>query len=210
MIHLSIIPDGNRRFAEEKNQPIFWGHLMGIVKIHEFINWIVENDEIEMVSVYALSSENLKRDEGEKEKLWDFYRDEFIKLKTDPKIVNNKIRIRIVGDESLWREDVKKAAHELMEATSKFSNKTFNILLVYSAEDEMKKAFGPDSGDLMVKRSVDLLIRTGGEKRMSGMLPLQSSYAEIYFSDTFFPAFTKEEFQKILKWFSKRDRRFGR
>ena len=212
MIHIALIPDGNRRFAEKAGKLKFWGHAMGIAKMHEFIDWVLENDEIDMVSTYALSHENLSRPEEEKEKLWDYYKEEFFRLKTDQRIINNKVRIRVVGDSSLWREDVRKAAEELMEATSGFSNKTFNILLVYSGRGEIEEAMkkGGLSENLMVPRSVDLIIRTGGEKRLSGMLPLQSAYAEIYFSDSFFPAFTREEFESIIKWFSERKRKFGR
>jgi undecaprenyl diphosphate synthase len=223
-IHLAIIPDGNRRWAKKKKKPVWYGHIAGAKKMEEFLDWCLEHPEIKMVSIYALSTENLNRSEKELQKLWDIYKKEFKKLLKSKKVKNNEIRINIVGDVDVWRRDVKKLARTLMRVTENYTRYILNILLAYGSHFEIfnavKKVIGKGirstpllrqsfSRFLMVNRPVDLVIRTGGQYRLSNFLLFQAAYAEIYFSKTLWPDFSREEFEKILRWFKKQKRKFG-
>ncbi len=223
-IHLAIIPDGNRRWAKKHKKPVWYGHFKGAKKMEEFLDWCLEHPEIKMVSIYALSTENLKRDKKELKKLWDIYKKEFNKLLNSKKVKNNEIRVNIVGDMNAWRNDVRKLALTLMKVTENYTRYILNILLAYGSHFEIlnaiKKIVGRSikhnpllkesfSKFLMVNRPVDLIIRTGGQYRLSNFLLFQAAYAEIYFSDTLWPDFSKKEFEKILRWFQKQKRKFG-
>jgi len=224
-IHIAIIPDGNRRYARSMSKPVWWGHVKGAQKLKEVANWCLDEPDVGMVSVYALSTENLNRKKEELDKLWSIYNREFNSLVGDSNIKKQGLSIRIVGDSSMWRKDVRAAAKDLMNATKDYTRGVLNILLAYGSQFEIinsarklvKKGIStvPPVEDsfrkfLMVSEPVDLIIRTGGEHRLSNFLLYQSAYAEIYFSDALWPAFSKKEFKKILTWYRNRERRIGR
>ncbi|MEM5804865.1 MAG: polyprenyl diphosphate synthase [Candidatus Aenigmatarchaeota archaeon] len=224
-LHIAIIPDGNRRYARRHGMPVWWGHMKGAQKLKEVSGWCLKEPDVGMVSVYALSTENLKRSKEELDKLWEIYNKEFTKLVDDENIRKQGLRIRIVGNSGMWRKDVKQAAKDLMSATRTYSRGVLNILLAYGSQFEIVnsavklaakglKTVPPVEESfkkfLMVNQPVDLIIRTGGEHRLSNFLLYQSAYAEIYFSDTLWPDFSKKEFRKILDWYRNRERRIGR
>lgn len=224
-IHIALVPDGNRRWAKKKRKPSWYGHKAGARKMEAFLDWILDHPEIKMVSIYALSTENLNRSQNELKYLWNIYNKEFEKLLTSERVRKNQIRIRIVGDTNSWRSDVKKMARKVMKETENYTKTILNILVGYGSQFEIINAikkiakFGvrsiPPLRDsfinyLMVNRPVDLVIRTGGYHRLSNFLLYQTAYSEIYFSPTLWPDFSKREFKKIIRWFWKQKRKFGK
>lgn len=224
-LHIAVVPDGNRRFAVKHRKPEWYGHTVGAKKIEDFLKWCEKYKNIKTVSIYALSTENLNRDKVELNKLWSIYKREFQKILKSKEIKENGIRVNIAGDSDVWRKDVKQVAKEVMSATKHYTRGVLNILVAYGSQFEIlnsvkkiikkgiksiplaEKVF---TKFLIIKEPVDLLIRTGGQHRLSNFLLYQSAYSEIYFSQTLWPEFTKKEFDKIMKWFLKRERKYGR
>lgn len=178
-----------------------------------------------MISVYALSTENLGRSRDELKNLWKVYRENLKNVLRSEEIRKNQIQVRVLGNHNLWRSDVKKAAKEVMINTKNYTKSVLNILLAYGGQSEIvgsmntliKKGIRriPIARDafnkfLLVKKPVDLVIRTGGYHRLSNFLLFQSAYAEIYFSDTLWPDFSKKEFDKIMKWYFTQKKKFGK
>ena len=224
-IHLAVVPDGNRRWSRKSGKPEWYGHFRGAKKMEELLDWVLEHPEIKMVSIYGLSTENLKRSEKELSKLWSIYKREFKKLINSKKIKENGVRVNVIGEESLWRTDVKHVAKSLMKTTENYTKSVINILIAYGAQSEILssikrivktgvKAIPPIRDTfikyLMINKPVDIIIRTGGQRRLSNFLLYQAAYSEIYFSDTLWPDFSRKEFEKILKWFWNQERKFGR
>lgn len=224
-MHIAIIPDGNRRWAQAQKEPAWWGHMAGARKMEEFAEWCSKRPEIKTVSVYALSTENLNRSPQELDHLWGIYQKEFKAMMRNSRMKKNGgLRINVIGNDALWRGDVRQAARDVMRATRQYTGGVLNILLAYGSQFEimrgMKKLVGkgiktvPFAEDtfnklLMVTQPVDLVIRTGGQSRLSNFLLYQAAYAELYFTDTLWPDFSKKEFEKILKWYKVQQRKFG-
>jgi len=224
-IHVALIPDGNRRWARKRNKPEWYGHLAGARKMRQFMDWVLEHPEIKMVSIYGLSTENLQRNEKELKRLWSIYKREIKKLRNSKKIKENSVRINIIGEEAFWTPSFRHAAKSVMKTTENYTKNVLNVLIAYGSQSEILTSIKkvakagvraiPPLKDalinyLMVNRPADLIIRTGGQKRLSNFLLYQAAYAEIYFSDTLWPDFSKKDFEKILKWFWEQERKFGR
>lgn len=217
-IHLGIIPDGNRRFAKTSGKSPWEGHLLGAKKTREFLDWCSEYPEIERVSIYALSTENLKRSKEELDQLWKIFTEEMRKISSDPVIKERGIQIRIFGDKDLWRPDLREAAKEAIKSTKQYSKHILNIMLAYGSKLELNNAVKKVVGKpietidnfLMVKEPLDLVIRTGGQHRLSNFMLYQASYAELYFTDTLWPDFKKKEFDSIIKWYREQEKKFGK
>lgn len=217
-IHLGIIPDGNRRFAKTSGKSPWEGHLLGAEKTREFLDWCSEYPEIKRVSVYALSTENLKRSKEELDQLWKIFTKEVRKISSDPVIKERGIQIRIFGDKDLWRPDLREAAKEAIKSTKQYSKHILNIMLAYGSKLELNNAVKKVVGKpietidnfLMVKEPLDLVIRTGGQHRLSNFMLYQASYAELYFTDTLWPEFTKKEFDQIMDWYKEQEKKFGK
>ena len=224
-MHVALIPDGNRRWSRKKGKPEWYGHYIGAKRMEEFMDWILEHPEIKIVSIYALSSENLNRPQEELAKLWDVYNKEFKKLMKSKKIRDNGVKINVIGEQNNWRPDVKHVAKELMKNTKNYTKSILNVLLAYGGQSEIMQTVRkmavstakkiPTARDvfsnyLMVNKPVDLVIRTGGQQRLSNFLLFQCAYAELYFTETLWPDFTKKEFEKILRWYDEQEKRFGK
>ena len=224
-IHIAIVPDGNRRWAKKHGRPEWYGHAAGARKLREVARWCEKHPEIKTVTIYALSTENLQRDGGELSKLWGIYRDEFKQIAKAPETKEKKVRVNIMGNSATWRPDVREAAKEVMTVTRHYTGRVLNILLAYGSQFEIinaakkvvkagvrKLPLVPElfNKALMVTQPVDLVIRTGGQHRLSNFLLFQAAYAEIYFSDALWPDFSKTEFERILKWYGNCQRKFGK
>jgi len=224
-VHIAVIPDGNRRWANKHNKPEWYGHVAGAEKLEKVLDWCLEHPEIKMISVYALSTENLNRSKKELNKLWWVYEKNFRKILKSEKIRDNSVRVNILGDSGIWRSDVRQAAKAVEKATSNYANIIWNIMIAYGSQFEILsaikkvvkagvKAVPPLRNSfvkyLMINRPVDLIIRTGGQCRLSNFLLYQAAYSEIYFSDTLWPDFSRKEFEKILRWFWIQKRKFGK
>lgn len=178
-----------------------------------------------MISVYALSTENLNRSEQELNKLWWVYKRNLEKILKSEKIKANQVRVNVIGNTNVWRSDVRQAAKDVRKATRNYASIIWNIMIAYGSQSEILgalykavktgvKTIPPlrDSfvKNLMVNRPVDLIIRTGGQHRLSNFLLYQAAYAEIYFTPTLWPDFSKSELKKSVKWFWQQKRKFGK
>lgn len=222
--HLALIPDGNRRWAlKHKLQP--WeGHKFGAEKIEEFLNWCLEL-KIPQVSVYILSTENLKRPEIEVREIFRLLKQHLLKWEERSFFSKYDIKVKFFGNFYKIPKPLIRTMDKLMKKTVTHQERILNMLVAYGGRYEIlemvKKIVSKlDSRieitpklveeHLSISTPVDLVIRTGGEHRLSNLLPWQTAYAEIYVTETLLPDFTKHEFHKAIKWYNDAERRFGR
>jgi undecaprenyl diphosphate synthase len=228
--HVVIIPDGNRRWAKEKNLAPWEGHVAGADRIEELVRKALEL-KIKNISFWGSSMDNLKkRPLMEKKALLDIYAKYFKKLMDSEEIHQNEARINIIGR---WREQfpesLKKILEEGIYKTKNYNKYNLNFFLAYSGDDEMiemiKKIslkIGKNINEItgkLIKENlmtkdlpvVDFLIRTGGEPHLSaGFLMWDLSNAQLYFSEKLFPNFRVADFEKAILDFSQRGRRMGK
>ncbi len=217
-IHIGLIPDGNRRYAIEQGKHVIEGHREGARRIEDFLDWCNEYPQIKMVSVFALSTENLNRPPEEVHALWNVYKSELRKLLEDPRVREMKIKVRVLGNDGVWKPEIKEIVKDLFESTKSYSRYVLNLLLAYGSKFEInqavkatiKKPFTKLDKALYVKKPLDLVIRTGRQHRLSNFMLYQASYAEIYFSDSLWPEFSREEFDHVMEWYFEQQRKYGK
>ena len=228
--HIAIMADGNRRWARENGfTDVSHGHRVGAQKIAELCNWCDELG-IETVTIYLLSTENLKRSAEELELLCTIIGDVAEELATD----DAGFRVHAVGHLELLPESLTKRLRANEKATAGHTGVRVNIAVGYGgrqeiidavktlvdglaeegvAATEMASRITADAlGDHLYtsgQPDPDLVIRTSGEQRLSGFLLWQSAYSEIFFTDTYWPAFRRVDFLRALRSYSERHRRFG-
>lgn len=219
--HIAIILDGNRRYARKVGIPKFKGHERGFNKIRELLGWCMDLG-VKEVTLYCFSTENFKRSKDEVGYLFSLFRKKIKDFKKDKLIHDNKVRISVIGRIPMFPEDMQKGMREVMEMTKGYDNYRLNLALAYGGRSEIVDAFKRIIGlgvkdvnedivkdNLYLKDDVDLLIRPGGEQRLSNFLLWQNSYAELYFCDKLWPEFSKDDLIKAVEWFKERERRFG-
>lgn len=226
--HIGIIMDGNRRFG--KNTGIFtWeAHNKGADKLEEILDWCDETG-IKEITVYAFSTENFDRPQGEVDNLMKLFEKKFYDISEDERVHRNRIRVRALGKLELLPENVRKAIKTAEEKTEAYDNRYLNVCIAYGGRSEIIEAFkkaaqkmeeGKLSPEDITEETIknhlyragpdpDLIIRTGGEIRLSNFLLFQAAYAELFFCDIYFPAFRRVDFLRIIREFQKRKRRFG-
>ncbi|ASJ04298.1 MULTISPECIES: polyprenyl diphosphate synthase [Thermococcus] len=228
--HVAIIMDGNRRWARKLEKPPWYGHLFGSQKLEEILEWCRELG-IRTLTVYAFSTENFKRTPEEVNALMNLFEEKFRELLEDERVHKYGIRVNVLGRKELLPENVRKAAEEAEKATRKYSNYTLNIALAYGGRSEIADAVRDivrdalagkikpeDVDEELIKDYLyypnmpdpDIVIRTGGEERISNFLLYQIAYSELFFVDVYFPEFRKIDFLRIIREYQKRQRRFGR
>ena len=226
--HLGIIMDGNRRFAKRLMKQPWHGHKWGAKKVKEVLEWC-RDFGIHKVTLYAFSVENFNRPKREFGYLMNLFEEELENIKTDKEIHTNKVRIRFLGRIWMFPKGVQQKMKEIEKLTKAYKNYEVNFAMAYGGRTELidaakkigrlirEKKLDPEdinektfAGNLYLNDDVDFVIRTSGEKRTSGFLLWQSSYAELHFCDKFWPEFSKKDFTKALKDYGKRDRRFGK
>jgi len=229
--HIAIMADGNRRWAREAGHAdISHGHRAGARKIGEVVHWC-EETEVEVVTVYLLSTENLARDPRELQLLFDIIGDVVEELSGR----DHTCRVRLVGHLDLLPPEVAERWRAAAERTCGNEGITVNIAVGYGGRQEIvdavrdlideEAAAGTTAEEMSGKVTVeslsrhlytsgqpdpDLVIRTSGEQRLSGFLLWQAAYSEIWFTDTYWPAFRRIDFLRALRDYSQRSRRFGR
>jgi len=218
--HIAIIPDGNRRWAKEHGMPEYMGHKKGAEIFEELCNYS-RSVGVECMTLWAFSTENWKRSKDEVEHLFELVRANVGKYRK--KCIEEKIRFKQLGRRDRFPEDITKAIIETEELTKTYTDFTIAIAADYGGHDELIRtitklttenlAITPenieknlDTGNLP---RLDLIIRPGGEFRLSGFMPWQSEYAEYYFTKKYFPDFNTDELKIAIEEFSRRDRRFG-
>lgn len=213
--------DGNGRWAQRRLLPRSAGHRAGFRRMLELSEYAFESG-VKCLTLYALSAENLRRPQEELDELFGIFR-EYFSAQTE-KLHRRGIRILSIGDRTLLPEDIQGRIAEAENATAGGTVGTLVLAIAYGGRQEIVAAVNRavragrevteeefsallDTGSLPPP---DLLIRTGRETRLSNFLLYQSAYTELYFSKKLFPDFTKGDFDKALKEYSLRDRRFGR
>jgi tritrans,polycis-undecaprenyl-diphosphate synthase [geranylgeranyl-diphosphate specific] len=228
--HLAIIMDGNRRFASAHGMMAVEGHIKGKDKIEELLDWCLEVG-IRVLTVFALSTENLSRPPEELDALMDLFEQSFRDIATDERVHRYRIRVRSIGDREVLPQRVQDAIAIAESATKDYDNYRYNVALAYGGRDEIVEAIRdlarevragrlePEAIDAKMVSShlytsdlpdPDLVLRTSGEERISNFLLWQSAYSELYFSDVMWPGLTRLDFLRAIWTFQTRQRRYGR
>ncbi len=209
--HVGIIPDGNRRWAKKNHVDYAEAYIRGYKTLRYILKKLLSLG-VRYVSVYVMSRDNcLKRDKLELDVLNELALRGFKELRDDPFVINNEVSIRVLGDLALVKEKVRSEAEKTIDATGSYNKRTLYIAICYGVRWEIKEAV--KKGNLpysLLIPPIDLVIRTGGRRRLSDFLPIPASYAELYFTEILWPDFNEEELIKAIKWFSRQERLFGR
>lgn len=222
--HVAIIMDGNRRWARKKGLAPVEGHDFAAMHAIEPIIEYCSKLKIPFITFWAFSTENWKRDKEEISNLFSVFRKGLRTLAV--RFIQKGARFRVLGEIDRFPEDIAKKCLELMSDSQKNKVITVSFALNYGGRDEILRAVkkviqkGIKAKDITEELfssmldtagipDPDLIIRTGGEKRLSGYLPWQCVYSELIFTPTLFPDFSVKKFEACLKEYTKRDRRFG-
>lgn len=227
--HIAIIMDGNGRWAKKRNMPRTFGHKVGVDVAERIIDHAIDVG-LPHLSLYAFSTENWKRPEEEVATLmdlFDVYADRVIKrYYADDEGRYKSTHIRFLGDVSVLRGSIRKKIDTIEELNKERVPKTtVNIAVNYGGRSEIVSALnefirenpGKEISEEAISERLyfrgepdpDLIIRTGGEMRLSNFMLWEAAYSEFYSTQTFWPDFTPEEFDKAVEAFGKRTRRFG-
>lgn len=221
--HLAIIMDGNRRWAKDQGLPSFEGHRLGYERMKLVGDWCLER-KIEILTVYAFSTENWKRAEDEVTFLMDLLERA---LKDEAEYyIKRGIRVRVLGRREGLRPSILRAIDDIEARTASHTKMTMAICLNYGGRSEIvdavrdivREGMMPDAIDegTIAKRlywpnmpDPDLLIRTSGEQRLSGFLLWECAYSEFFWCDHHWPAFDQKDLDAALEEYSARQRRYG-
>jgi undecaprenyl diphosphate synthase len=225
--HVAIIMDGNGRWAKLRGQPRMFGHHAGAKSLRKVVS-MAGRLGIQELTLFAFSSENWKRPEEEVSSLMKLF---LVVLQREIKNFDkNNVKLRIIGDTSRFNDELRERIRQAQEKTANNDGLTLNIAANYGGRWDVAQAFQTlatlvsrgelDASDIdedmisqaMVCHStgdVDLMIRTGGDQRISNFLIWQMAYAELYFSDLFWPDFDDLAFGDALASYVNRERRFG-
>jgi len=222
--HVAIIMDGNGRWAQLRNKKRTFGHKAGVEKAREMVEACGKKG-IKSLTLFAFSSENWSRPEDEVNYLMELF---VLALKREVKMLNkNGVKLQFIGDISRFNKKLQASILEAEQQTHNNSSVRLNIAANYggrwdivNAANQLKKELTSSQviteNDLAEKLStqglpeLDLMIRTGGEKRISNFLIWQAAYAELYFSDKLWPEFDENELDLALADYASRQRRFGK
>ena len=222
--HVALVMDGNRRWATSKGMPKLLGHTEGAKRIKPVVQHAIDLG-IPYVTLWALSTENLKnRGEKELDHLFSLFK-RLVEYIGD--FAENNVRFNLIGDIAGMPQDVQDALQGVLDSSADNTGLVLTLAVNYGGRDDILRAIrkmGAEGVDLATldeemfsshldtagMPDPDLIVRTGGHQRLSGYLPWQSTYAELYFTDVFWPAFTKEEFQKAIDWFYEVQRNRGK
>lgn len=226
--HVSIIMDGNGRWAKKRGMPRTFGHKKGAEVVMDICQ-DADDLGIRYLTIYAFSTENWSRPSAEVRTLMLLF-GKYLKICYN-KAMENNMRVRIIGDKSALSPQLQESIRILERDTEKFDGFHLQIAINYGSRDEMLRAmrammedykegkFAADELDEARFSSYldtadipdpDLMIRTSGEQRLSNYLMWQHAYSEFYFTDTAWPDFNKEELVKALEAYTRRDRRYGK
>lgn len=230
--HIAIILDGNRRWAKRNLMLKIDGHFHGADAVEKLLDWCEELN-IKIITLYVLSAENLSRNDEELQYLYGLIKRRLEKLYNDPRIHKNRMKIKAMGRIELLPDSLKEILHKLEMSTKDYDNHYLNIAIAYGGQNELvdavkKIAMKIKNGLLDVNEidknviesclytshlpqsSPDMILRTSGEKRLSGFLMWQSAYSELVFMDVYWPEFRKIDLMRAIRTFQKRSRRLGK
>jgi tritrans,polycis-undecaprenyl-diphosphate synthase [geranylgeranyl-diphosphate specific] len=230
--HIAIILDGNRRWAKRNLIMKLEGHFRGADAVEKLLDWC-EELKIKIITLYVLSSENLTRQDGELDYLYDLINARLHKLYNDPRIHKNRMKVKAIGSVELLPDFLREILNKLEDTTKEYDNHYLNIAIAYGGQNELVDAIKKigtriKDGSLEVNQidkeviesslytshlpqsSPDMILRTSGEKRLSGFLLWQSAYSELVFMDVYWPEFRKIDLMRAIRTFQKRVRRLGK
>jgi undecaprenyl diphosphate synthase len=217
--HIAIIMDGNGRWAQMQGKKRVKGHEAGAKVVKDITTYCSNHPEIERLTLYAFSTENWKRPRLEVEFLMKLL-DNYLKKELEVYLENN-VRFEPIGDLRAFSKSLQKTIAMVEKETAHCDGLVQSLALNYGSKNEilravnsLKKEKGEITEEMLnnaldCKDDVDLLIRTGGDSRLSNYLLWQAAYAELFFIDTLWPDFTTKDLEKIIKKFQKVERRFG-
>lgn len=208
------------------------GHFRGADAVEKLLDWCEELN-IKIITLYVLSAENLTRNDEELDNLYDLINQRLVKLYNDPRIHKNRMRVKAIGRIELLPDFLREILNKLETVTKDYDNHYLNIAVAYGGQNEMvdaikKIATRIKDGSLDVNQidkdviesclytshlpqsSPDMILRTSGEKRLSGFLMWQSAYSELVFMDVYWPEFRKIDLMRAIRTFQKRGRRLGK
>ena len=226
--HVAIIMDGNGRWAKAKGKDRSFGHQEGVVSVRKIMDAVTQLG-LKYLTLYTFSTENWNRPEEEVEALMSLLVSAI--HRETPDMMKKNVRLTAIGDLSRLREDAYNTLQECIDTTSANTGTTLVLALSYSsrweitraarqlAQEVLEQKINPNDiteamvSDHLTTKNIpdpDLLIRTGGEKRISNFLLWQLSYAEFFFTDVFWPDFREEELYEAILYYQQRERRFGK
>lgn len=220
---IAIIPDGTRRYARKMNIPLIDAYEIGFDKVEQILDWCLEQGDIHEATLWGLSTENINRPSLELDLLSELYKSHLKELLDHPKIHDNQVNVRVVGNKEFLQNGIGKIIDDVQESTKDYDHFKLNLALAYGGRDEILSAFRKFitekdisklneetfSKYLYIPNSPDLIIRTSGVQRLSGYMLWQAAYSEIYFTPKLWPEFNKEEFFKAIEFFENTKRNFG-
>ena len=214
--HIAIIMDGNRHWAKKRGLPASFGHKKGYENFKKIAEACYETG-VKILTVYAFSTENWKRSKAEVSFLMNLFKNV---LKNEIKFFKDKkIKLNVIGQIERLPDKLKKLISESMNETRNNKNGVLNLAISYGGRAEILDAIKKSIKDKKLfedclytagQPDPDLLIRTGGEMRLSGFLPWQLVYSELYFSEKMWPDFSENDLKNTIKEFQNRKRRFGK
>lgn len=227
--HVAVIMDGNRRWAKAKGLPAIAGHAYAVEKTVEALIERAGEMGVKYLTMWAFSTENWGRPEDEVSGLMNLFR-KALETKV-AKFIANGARLRMIGDMSRFSTDIQVGMKKAMAASEQNDKINVTFALNYGGRDEIRRAVralleenqkseirNQKDGDQIFEQYLDtagipdpdLIIRTGGDYRLSGFLMWSAAYSELYFTDDLFPNFTPEKFDLAIEEYQRRQRRFGK
>lgn len=225
--HLALIMDGNRRWAKKQSLMPWFGHKQGINTVKQVLEFCLENT-IKIVSLYTFSLENFRRSPQEISYLFNLIIEEAVIAL--PELQKQHIKVRFIGNRDYFPNHVIPTVKHLESQTDNYNNLQVNILFCYGARQEILDAtkavalevksgnINPEEIDAKLFEKYlwgaaipdpDLIIRTGGAKRLSNFLLYQAAYSELYFTDLLWPELNKQELSHALTYYQEQRRNFG-
>ncbi len=218
--HIAIIMDGNGRWAKKRLLPRSAGHAAGMRRMISLADHAFSMG-VEYLTLFALSTENLSRPKEEVEALFSLFREYF--RDNLEKLEKRSVRLKVIGNRSLLPEDLRELIASGEERTKSGTRGTIALAIAYGGRQEIldaaatfvREGKAPSEEEFSALLggglpAPDLLIRTGKEKRISNFLLWELAYTELYFSDKMFPAFSDKDFDRAVKDYAGRERRFGK
>ncbi len=215
--HVAIIMDGNRRWARQHGLSIIKGHRKVAEEMIERLADFAILSKVKYLTLWAFSTENWQRSSEEVDGIMNLFRETF--ATSSERLHKKGVRVAVIGDMSKFPKDIQDGVNFWVNETKNNQKLIVTFALNYGGRDEIKRAVALGGEDfeefLDTKKAInlpdpDLLIRPGGEKRLSGFLTWQTVYTELYFTDVLMPDFDEKEFSKALNDYASRQRRFGK
>jgi tritrans,polycis-undecaprenyl-diphosphate synthase [geranylgeranyl-diphosphate specific] len=230
--HVAIILDGNRRWAKSHFLATKGAHAMGATKAEQLLTWIYDL-RIKITTLYVLSIENMERDKKELDDIYELLGIKLEKLYNDSRIHEREMKIKAIGNIEALPKSLREILFKLEKETNHYDLTFLNIAIAYGGQQELVEAIRKIAHDVEKKEiqiidineesidsylytshlpqpEPDLILRTSGEKRLSGFLLWQSAYSELVFMDVFWPEFRKIDLMRAIRTFQRRRRRYGK